>query len=315
MGREPAGGRTVGLRRSAVRNGAVNLFLVLGLVSCLRVAVDACTVFFAFDGQIALAGQNEDWDDSNTQFWVVPRTPTTHGVLYFGFGRGEYPKDGIAFSPRVQKVLLGKLDQLDALTPEDLYGIPQQGINEKGLFFGGAQTEVVEQPARPGRLKYEGAIVDLILRRCATVVEALQMLETHEYVMPAGQLLFADKSGDSFILEAGHVIAKKIGRYQVMTNFLQSREPEKRQTDHRYTLVDSRLRQEPKLSVDLASSLLSSVQQSNTQYSLVFNLTHGRVFVYRSRRFDDRVELAVGAEVAKGPRAGRIRSLFDNRTR
>ncbi len=71
----------------------------------------------------------------NTQFWVVPRTPTTHGVLYFGFGRGEYPKDGIALSPRVQEVLQGKLDQLNALAPEDLYGIPQQGVTEKGLFL------------------------------------------------------------------------------------------------------------------------------------------------------------------------------------
>ena len=298
------------LCRRVVRYRAVNLFLAFVLVFCLRVALEACTVFFAFDGRIALAGQNEDWDDSNTQFWVIPRTPTTHGVLYFGFGRGEYPKDGIAFSPRVQEVLKGKLDQLNALTPEDLYGIPQQGVNEKGLFFGGAQTDVVEQPARPGRPKYEGAIVDLILRRCATVVEALQMLETHEYVMPAGQLLFADKSGDSFILEAGHVIARKTGRHQVMTNFLQSREPERRQTDGRYTLVESRLRQEPKLSVDLAASLLSSVQQSNTQYSLVFDLTHGTVFVYRDRRFADGVELNVQRELARGPHASRIRDLF-----
>jgi penicillin V acylase-like amidase (Ntn superfamily) len=288
---------------------------VLVLVSCFRVAVDACTVFFAFDGLTAIAGQNEDWDDSNTQFWVVPRTATTYGVLYFGFGRGEYPRDGITLSPRVQEVLRGNIDQLDTVTPEDLYGIPQQGVNEKGLFFGGAQTEAVEQPARPGRLKYEGAIVDLILRRCATVAEALKMLETYEYPMPAGQLLFADKSGDSFILEAGHVIAKKAGRHQVMTNFLQSREPERRLTDRRYTLVESRLRQDPKLSVDLAAALLRSVQQSNTQYSLVFNLTQGRVFVYRSRRFHEGVELAVGAEVAKGPRAGRIRSLFDNTMR
>jgi penicillin V acylase-like amidase (Ntn superfamily) len=224
---------------------------VLVLFSCFRVAVDACTVFFAFDGRTAIAGQNEDWDDSNTQFWVVPRTPTTHGVLYFGFGRGDYPKDGIAFSPRVQEVLQGKIHKLDALTPEDLYGIPQQGVNEKGLFFGGAQTETVERPARPGRVKYEGTIVDLILRQCATVAEALQMLETYEYVMPAGQLLFADKSGESFILEAGHVIAKKEGPHQVMTNFLQSREPERRRTDRRYTLVDTQLRREPRLSIPL----------------------------------------------------------------
>lgn len=303
------------LCRTTVLRRAVNLCLVVTLVAGLRVGVHACTVFVAFDGQTALAGQNEDWNDSNTQFWVVPRTPTSHGVLYFGFGLGEYPKDGIAFSPRVQRVLQGKLDELDSVTPEDLYGIPQQGVNEKGLFFGSAQTEVVEQAPRPGRPKYEGAIVDLILRRCATVAEALQLLDSYQYVMPAGQVLFADRSGDSFILEAGHVIAHTAGRHQVMTNFLQSREPERRQTDRRYTLVESRLRQRPKLSLALATSLLRSVQQSNTQYSLVFNLTDGRVFVYRDRRFDEGVELAVGAEVAKGARAGRIRHLFEHKMR
>jgi hypothetical protein len=141
------------------------------------------------------------------------------------------------------------------------------------------------------------------------------MLETYEYVMPAGQLLFADKSGDSFILEAGHVIAKKEGRHQVMTNFLQSREPERRQIDRRYTLVDTQLRRDPMLSIPSAASLLSAVQQSNTQYSLVFDLTHGRVFVYQERRFAESVELDVEAEVGRGARAGRIRNLFDNRMR
>ncbi|HMF59023.1 MAG TPA: hypothetical protein VK595_01545, partial [Vicinamibacterales bacterium] len=278
--------------------------LALALVIACRVAVQACTVFFAFDGQLAIAGLNEDWDDANTQFWVVPSTAATYGVLYFGFGRGEYPKNGIAFSPRVQELLRGTSNQLDALTAEDLYGLPQQGINQKGLFFGGAQTDAVEQASRPGRRSYEGAIVDLILRNCGTVAEALKTLETYEYVMPAGQLLFADRFGDSFILEAGHVITRKTGRHQVMTNFLQSREQDKKQTDRRYTLVDGRLRRGPRLSDALAASLLDAAQQPNTQYSLVFDLTRGAVIVYRDRRFDDAAELNVQAELAKGPHAG-----------
>jgi hypothetical protein len=51
----------------------------------------ACTVLSAFDGRVALAGSNEDWADPNTQVWFVPATKDTYGIVYFGFGRGEYP--------------------------------------------------------------------------------------------------------------------------------------------------------------------------------------------------------------------------------
>ena len=109
--------------------------------------------------------------------WAVPRGEATYGVLYFGFGYGGYPENGIAFTPRVQQVIRGRTDLLQHLVREDLYGLPQQGVNEKGLFFGGAQTENVTPRSRPGRTMYDGAIVDLILRRCATAAEARQMLE------------------------------------------------------------------------------------------------------------------------------------------
>src|SRR5262245_19823332 len=89
--------------------------------------VPACTVFFAFDGKSALAGSNEDWGDPNTQMWVVPATKDTYGVVYFGFGRGEYPKGGIA--SRALKIPEGGITRIN---PEDLYGLPQAGMNEKG---------------------------------------------------------------------------------------------------------------------------------------------------------------------------------------
>jgi hypothetical protein len=296
--------------RSLVWRQMTTLVLVLAAAFCSHVAVQACTVFFAFDGRAAIAGQNEDWDDANTQMWAVPRGEGTYGVLYFGFGRGQYPENGIAFSPRVQEVMRGRLDLLPSLVQEDLYGIPQQGVNEKGLFFGGAQTDVVTAPTRSGRPIYDGAIVDLILRKCATAAEARKLIDAYQYTLPAGQLLFADRSGDSFILEAGHVVVERTGRHQVMTNLLQSREPGKKLTDDRYVLVDRGLRGQPLFSEGLAVSLLSAAQQPITQYSLVFNLTEGRVSVFRDRRFEDRIELQVQSEIAGAPRASTIRRLF-----
>jgi hypothetical protein len=197
------------------------------------------------------------------------------------------------------------------VTEEDLYGLPQQGINEKGLFFGGAQTQMVDAKSRPDRPMYDGHLVDHIMRSCETVSQALKILDDYEYIMPAGQLLFGDKFGDSFILEPGRVVIRRSGKYQVITNFLQSREPDKKRKDRRYMLADGRLAREPRLSRKIAVSVLQETRQSNTQYSIVFDLSHGVVIVYRNGEFEAGVELNVNAELTNGPHAKRIRDLFD----
>ena len=87
---------------------------------------------------------------------------------------------------------------------EDTYGYPQQGINEKGLFFGGAQTEIVLSVDRKPR--FDGVVVDHILRHCKNVQEALRVIQAYDFPAPEGQLLFADPMGQSFIWEAGGAI-------------------------------------------------------------------------------------------------------------
>ena len=132
--------------------------LLLALLFAADSSVAACTVFVAFEGKLALAGNNEDWGDPNTQMWFVPATKDNYGIVYFGFGRGEYPKGGI--SSRKLKIPEGGITKIN---PADLYGLPQGGMNEKGLFFDGASTEVVKVPSVPGKKVYEGRLEDLIL--------------------------------------------------------------------------------------------------------------------------------------------------------
>jgi hypothetical protein len=291
----------------------VKKFLCLFAVAVLLASqpLPACTVFFAFDGKLAIAGDNEDLDHPYTQMWTIPSTRSTYGVVYFGFGRGQYPTGGVFLTDRARQAMSGSIP-LDQLKAEDTYGIPQQGMNEKGLFCGGAETEIVsEDSSHAGLPRYDGIVTDLILRKAANVRDALQLLESHDYWMREGQLLCADRSGESFILEAGKVVLRGTGRYQVITNFLQSRNSADKNSDRRYKIVDGRLSQGPKLSADLVRSLLHDTQQGITQYSTVFDLTNLDLQIYQRRDFSKAVTIRLPDELAKGPRAAEIRALFE----
>jgi hypothetical protein len=289
----------------------VLLTLVLAGESSLR----ACTVFFVFDDTLALAGSNEDWADPNTQMWFVPPSKDNdgnddygkhnYGIVYFGFGRGEYPPGGA----RRHKLKIPE-QGITKINPEDLYGLPQAGMNEKGLFFDGASTDVVKAALARGKKEYDGRLEDLILRKCSTVAEALKLLETHAFNLVQGQWLFADKMGDSFIIEAGETIVRKKGNYQVMTNFLHSKVSPDAITCPRYKLAQQSLGERKDLSVDFVRSLLKATVQKGSAYSTIFDLTHGEVYIHHRGDFDRSVKITLKDELGKGKRAVKIASLF-----
>jgi penicillin V acylase-like amidase (Ntn superfamily) len=283
-----------------VRFAPVLVFLLIASSSVLP-----CTVFFAHDGKVALAGSNEDWADPNTQIWFVPATNDSYGIVYFGFGKCVYPHGG-ASSHKLKIPEEG----ITKIRPEDLYGLPQGGMNEKGLFFDGAATAVIKVGIARGKKEYDGRLEHLILRKCATVEETLKLLETHAFNLVQGQWMFADKTGDSVIIEAGEVIARKNGNFQVMTNFLQSRVELAQVACPRYQLVSQSLAENGELSVDLVRSLLKATSQKFTAYSTVFDLTNGEVYVYHQADFDRTVKFNLKEELSKGKRILKIASLF-----
>jgi hypothetical protein len=62
-----------------------------------------CTTFYGYDGQNALAGNNEDFINPLIYAWFIPASPGHFGRVYFGF--------------------------------DDF--IPQGGLNDQGVFFDG----------------------------------------------------------------------------------------------------------------------------------------------------------------------------------
>jgi hypothetical protein len=237
--------------------------------------------------------------------WFVPATNDTHGIVYFGFGKGEFPQGGV--SGQDLKIPEGGITKIN---PEDLYGLPQGGMNDKGLFFDGAATDVIKAPPARGKKPFDGRLEDLILRKCATVEEALKLLETYAFNSTQGQWMFADRTGDSIIVEAGDVIVRKKGNYQVMTNFLPSKIEAAKISCPRYWLVAQSLAERKDLSVDLIRSLLKATAQKFTTYSTICDLTNGVVYVHNGGDFDRTAKIDLKEELAKGERAIKIESLF-----
>lgn len=285
------------------------------LLAAFSRAADACTVCFIFDGKLALAGDNEDWFDDHTQLWFVPATADSHGIIYFGYGAGEYPAGGIQM-PKIKEIPEGGFA---AIKTADIYGFPQAGMNDQGLFFGGAATDTLKELPPSDKKKYDGFLFDLVLRKCATVEEALKLLAEYDGRMSQGQILLADKTGASVILEAGGDILRKNGNCQVITNFRQSQVKPAEISCDRYKKVDALLRKADAASIELVRNALLTASargrgresgETLTQYSTIYDLTHGDFYVYHQGNFARPVKLNLRAELARGQRAVRIVDLF-----
>ncbi len=279
---------------------------VLAIVAVLAAAqiLLGCTVFFAYDGKLALAGDNEDWHHPHCQIWFVPPSSGDHGIIYLGYGKGEYPQGGV--STRDVKMPEGGILQIKT---EDIYGMPQAAVNDQGLFFGGAATLETHTPGTTKKKRYQGHLMHHLLRRCATVEEVVKMLQEYDHESAQGQLLLADPTGDSVILEATGKVFRKKGS-QVITNFWQSAVPHEKISCDRFSLVTKRLAQEKSVSVDLARELLQKTSAQSTQYSTVYDLTNRKVHLYLRGNFDKVKTLDIKEELAKGPRAATLVELF-----
>ena len=115
--------------------------VAIGFISVLASAgvAHSCTAFLAAQGDVVLAGNNEDYVNPRTKVWFVPPEDGRLGRVYFGF--------------------------------DDLY--PQGGMNERGLFFDGFATAPREVVGSADKPVYAGGLIDKVMAECATVEEVL----------------------------------------------------------------------------------------------------------------------------------------------
>lgn len=252
--------------------------MVLALAG-LHPGARACSAFVAADGETVLVGNNEDFNAANTRMWTLPPEGGAYGRIYFGF--------------------------------DDFF--PQGGVNEKGLFFDGFALDPEPVQTSSTKQNYPGVLADMIMARCATVEEAIQVFERYNRPMlERAQLLFGDARGDAVIIEGNDIIRKK-GRFQAVTNFRQSKPEAGPGSCDRYRIATTMLRAAPRFDKALCRRILAAVHNEGgypTLYSNIYDLKRGKIYLYHFHNFENEVEIDVAGELKKGKRIVALADLF-----
>jgi hypothetical protein len=261
---------------------------VTGLDSTQR-----CTIIYASDGRTALAGNNEDWTNPFPIIWFQPAEGGKLGYMCFGFQSG-WPK---------------------------MEGYQWEGaMNEKGLFYDFASTEEVKVPRDPNKPDY-WALTKKIIEECSTVDEAIKLFSEYNFrEVWNGHYLIGDRFGNSAIIEPLTIIRRN-RKYQVTTNFLQSKTDPETSTDPRYRLASKLFEQSDTISVDLFRRILDDTHMEDyngsftvTLYSYIHDLAKGDVYIYNFHNYDNVVKLNIHEELKKGEHTYLISSLFPYET-
>lgn len=254
---------------------------------------ETCTIFTASYGNRVLFGNNEDWINPKTYYWVVPPRGADYGVVYLGF--------------------------------DNLW--PQGGINEKGLAFDVNALPKAPLNPHPERPKVTHPFY-AFLKTCSTVEEVMDRVKSHSWERAwRAQLHVADGTGDAVVISAGpdgeiaFTRKQKGNGYLVSTNFNRANPENGRYPCWRYNTAVAMLEKiqaEESLTADYFRSILQAVHQQgpsvNTVYSNVFDLKNGIIYLYHWHRFGEVAKLHAAEEVKRAPSPTPLRALFSKET-
>ncbi|MCP4366569.1 MAG: linear amide C-N hydrolase [Deltaproteobacteria bacterium] len=244
-------------------------FSVIALILILLVGTHslfACTIISASHIDKTFFGGNEDQTPTSSYF-VINKTGT-YGALYFAtIGKKNHP-------------------------------VMQMGINELGLSFDANQIPIEKIIPHPEKASPQ-ELMKNVLGELSSVEEALTKLSSYNWGdSVSGQLHFADKSGEAAVIHPGldgefaFVRKLKIKGHLVSTNFNIANLKKNNWHCPRYKTADEILSNAIKnndLTVETMASVLKATQQNGrikTLFSVVFDLSHLRVYLYYDRRFD-----------------------------
>lgn len=240
----------------------------------------SCTIIYASDSKMVLAGNNEDYNNPFTKIWFLPAKDGKYGRVYFGF---------------------------------DSF-MPQGGMNDKGLFFDAAfVAKIIDVPMDPSKPVHKGQLILKAMAECRTVEEVLKLFNYYDFSgKGGGQYLIGDRFGNSAIIEPQAVIRKK-DNYQIVTNFYQSEIKPEDFTCERYKIASDLFKKSEKTSLELFRSVLAATHQEGkypTLYSNIYDLKNGLIYLYHFHNFQNVVVLDLKEELKKGVLFYDLPSLF-----
>jgi tetratricopeptide (TPR) repeat protein len=265
-------------------------YLVYLLVIILLLAsanpAGGCTIVMVAKGHIVLAGNNEDWRNPKTKIWFVPASEGEYGRVCVGF--------------------------------DNMF--VQGGMNDQGLFIDANALSPTGWEPVEGKPTFQGNL-DTILAKCATVEEAIDLLDKHNFPgLARARFPIADRTGASVVIEYGQgkvQYVRKTGVYQIATNFVISNVKGERYPCTRYRVADKMLKNAEDVSLDLVRAVLSATHQEGqypTVYSNICDLRNGILYLYNFHNFEEVVRFNLEEELKKGRKVYDIPSLFSIKT-
>jgi tetratricopeptide (TPR) repeat protein len=239
------------------------------------------------NGKIVLAGNNEDWKNPKTKIWFAPASNGAYGRVCVGF--------------------------------DNLYA--QGGMNDQGLFIDANALSPTGWEPIEDKPTFQGALIDRILAECATVEDAIALCDKYN-IRGLSQARFpiADRTGASMVVEYGQgkvQYVKKIGVYQIATNFVITNVKGENYPCTRYRIADKMLKNADDVSLDLVRAVLSATHQEGqypTVYSNICDLKNGMLYLYNFHNFEEVVQFNLDEELKKGRKVYDIPSLFSVKT-
>ncbi|RPJ84029.1 MAG: DUF3471 domain-containing protein, partial [Acidobacteria bacterium] len=240
---------------------AVALSVLISMsLLCQNQYLSACTIFRVTRGTTTLVGNNEDDNNPATRVWFLAAEDGKYGRVFLGFTGGP----------------------------------PQGGMNDQGLFFDWVADNPSDDWKRdPNKLNYAGSVSEKILEEAATVEEALELYEKwNDTAFLKSRTMLVDKSGASAIVgwkDGKVMVVRGRERFQAM--------------GFGYATAAERFAEITDISIESVSSILEACVQRGdypTQYSNVYDLQRGEVWVYFFHQQKPPLKLNLQAELSKG---------------
>ena len=248
------------------------LFLIVAIL--IQQHCSACSIFSCSRNGQVLVGSNEDSLTSFRNIWFVPAKEGKYGAVFFG--------------------------QNDMQT--------QAGMNEHGLFFDFAAIPRIEP--KGGDINF--ITLAEILSTCKNVEEALKVYEKYTYASYSSQMLLADATGKSVLINADTIV-HKTGDYQITTNFNICDLRGKGYDCLRYDKINRALASSEEISISLFQNILGDVHQEgviSTQNSSVYDLKARKIYMNLFHDYSETVEIDLQEELKKGFRIEKLGDRF-----
>jgi len=275
--------------------------LLAVLIGVVGMEMAACTGVAVADGTYVVVGGNEDWTRFDAHVWAEPATEEAYGAIYLGYEiRGE-------FGPRSR------------------YWFEFQGVNSQGLYFDTFGAPTLANPAWEGKPACRQHIEILLMRQCATVEDAVSLLDAYdlsryrqynETIFRSNmQFFLADRTGTAAVVDGEHVHWMEDG-HMVTTNFRLSDPSLGGWPCFRYDRATRMLEEDATASIARVAEILDATQfpcadgyASCTRYSVVCDLTHEILALYFDGDFTRSAELDIARLCADGLQRTPIESL------